>query len=445
MLGAVRTSRPGLLIGCWLLLTVLVHAAVSPGEIATPRPGSWVVDQCSLLTTEDRAELNALGDSIHTAHANAGLFIVAIPTTGGANHRKFATQLLNSWGPGGTLKSGVIVMLALQDRRAELVLGDTLFAQRGTTENDRIMREQIVAAMKRGDARGALLGSARACAETYFRGRATGARQASADDTTMNAAAPNNAPAPVATRPASVESEVPRTSVSRRPDGDAARNATWRLEKVTAQRDSSGRSATATDVRASPGGSGRSAPRKTAWIAGILLAVLALSAVAAATGLGFVLFAWLGPRRCRNCRSQMQPLSHAGKLAHLTERELTEEKLGSVRHDVWCCLDCATLEKIARTRWFTGISECPSCHARAERKTTRTVTAATEHSTGLAETTHDCAACGHHFVTLQTLATLSSVSSSSSDSGFSSSDSSSSSSSSSSDSSSSGGGSSGSW
>lgn len=94
----------------------------------------------------------------------------------------------------------------------------------------------------------------------------------------------------------------------------------------------------------------------------------------------------------------MSRLDEAADDAALAPAQRTEERVGSVDYDVWACPSCSERIVIAYSRW-SSYRGCPKCQARTLSRTTRTVTAATQLSTGLEETTLDCAHCGYHDVT----------------------------------------------
>ena len=363
-------------------LTASVLAAVNPDEIRDPRPAGWVVDRAGVLPPEDIATLNGYGDAVARQRRNAGLFVVTLLSTQGANHRWFATELLNRWGPDSSLRSGVIILVALEDRRAELVYGDDFLGTTSSHASDRIMRDEIVARLRQNDPRGALLGAVRASAAAFF-----GISSEAAMELGSPPASAGADPAPLA-RPANTTPEPVRS-----------------------------RTAEEHPILS-------------------LLVGLAIILVPIATFVAFVV--WLvrkftGPRKCRRCLQPMQKLDPAAEAPHLAPGELAEEAVGSVNYDVWHCGSCGGVEKIRRGKWLTSYSRCPKCAAVTRSRVSTTLVAPTRFSTGLAEITESCENCSFHRVTTQRLSVLTDNHHSSGSSRSSSS------------SSSSGGGSSGSW
>jgi uncharacterized protein len=96
----------------------------------------------------------------------------------------------------------------------------------------------------------------------------------------------------------------------------------------------------------------------------------------------------------------MTRLDEAADDSALSPSQQAEERVGSVDYDVWACPSCPERIVIAYSRW-SSYRGCPKCKARTLSSRTRTVTSATQFSTGLEETTLDCAFCGYHDVTLR--------------------------------------------
>jgi uncharacterized membrane protein YgcG len=110
-------------------------------------------------------------------------------------------------------------------------------------------------------------------------------------------------------------------------------------------------------------------------------------------------------RRCRRCGRPMQRLSEATDDAALSRGQLFEEKLRSVDYDVWQC-ECGERRIIGWQRWFSGYSLCRRCGVHATRSERVVWRAATTSSTGLAEVTYTCLACGDKRVEQETIAQL---------------------------------------
>jgi uncharacterized protein len=308
------------------------HAwAISVHDVPDPRPRDHVVDLTGTLDSFDKEHVNAAASR---ASSFGELFVAVIPTTDGLEHRAYATALFNRLRLDNTPRNhGVIVMVAIQDRRAEIVFGDGM-PKSITRTTDRIMQDVIVKNMKAGNATAAIVGAANAVADRIL---------------TNKAASP-------LTKAADFAADQPAVAYG------------------------------------SLGG-----------IAGVGL-------------VGGRLFWRYRRRRCQKCGDKMERLDEQADDKHLNEKERKEERLGSVDHDVWRCVSCGTVHKIAWRAVFTSYSRCGSCGTRALSKSSRTIVSATTYSSGTGETTERCAHCSYSNTYTYTIAQLSDSSSSSSSS-----------------------------
>lgn len=129
------------------------------------------------------------------------------------------------------------------------------------------------------------------------------------------------------------------------------------------------------------------------------LGLLGMGAIAlgfVGTGLGVreVVRRW--PRKCKKCQVPMERLGEHADDRYLSEGEKVEERLGSVDYDIWYCPECREAKKLRWGAILTSYSRCRSCSFRTLSTTTRTLQAATQYSTGLAEVTESCAHCNFH-------------------------------------------------
>ena len=99
------------------------------------------------------------------------------------------------------------------------------------------------------------------------------------------------------------------------------------------------------------------------------------------------------PRDCHVCGQRMRRLTEQADDAALNSGQRLEESLHSVDYDVWQCPAGHTLVLPYKAR-FTPYRQCRVCHVRAERTTRRVLREPTYTSTGLAEDTRTCKACG---------------------------------------------------
>lgn len=144
-----------------LLAVLLLSSPVfaEPWDIAAPPRGQWALDQTGKVSSATLVELDALATTLDASGAGQ-LGVLVISSTGGVNPRDFATGVFNSWGVGHAgSDDGVLIFVAVGDRKAEIILGDGSKVTRAQT--DVVMRDDVVANMKRGSLDGALLSAAR--------------------------------------------------------------------------------------------------------------------------------------------------------------------------------------------------------------------------------------------------------------------------------------------
>jgi uncharacterized protein len=290
-----------------------------------------VVDLTHTLAPADVQAIDAMADR---AREGGELVVVVIDSVSGAVPRAYTTALFNRWGLDSRQRNrGVMLLAALKDRKAEIVVGDG-FPGSVTSVTDRIMQDVVVARFKAGRPRDAIVEAARAIVDRVLR-----PRPAALPSARPAAAAPTQAPVP----PASSESLVARMA-----DGAAEHPV--------------------------PVGAG-------------------IGGVAAG---GAVLRRYLRnrPRRCRACGTTMTRLEEAADDTYLTSGERTEERVGSVDYDVWTCR-CGQTQKLRYGALFSSYGQCRSCGSRTLKVTTTTLVSATTSSTGRARVDERCVHCNY--------------------------------------------------
>jgi uncharacterized protein len=348
---------PGFGVFALWFLAATAGAALDPASIPSPRPQGWVVDQARLLSAEDIAALNALGDAVRQRDG-AEMAIVTVGSTGGAEPRAFATTLFNRWEIGDRVRNnGLLLFVAIGDRSAEIVLGDGIDSDAGVARSDRIMQEVIVPRFRRGDNAGAIVAGARACAAAFFFLPDTAAP--SAEVTAVESETPPPAQMP-----------FPRPQGSIMPP--------------------------------------------VSEIILLVLVLLLFGGMGAGGWLGLRLIQRRRSRRCRGCGKAMTKLGESEDDAFLEPGERKEEAVGSVDYDVWMCPGCGQVEKLRYGKWFTRYSRCAHCGAVTTNKSTKTLRAATTASGGLVEVHEHCAHCNQERTYTQATPRVSTSSSSSS-------------------------------
>lgn len=327
------------------LLVCGTAVAVPQEKIPDPRPGSAVVD---LTGTLQVADLQAIDRQAERGRSGGTLVVVVVDSVDGAVPRDYTTRLFNRWGLG---TKGVLLLSAIKDRKAEIVVGDD-FAAGVASTTDAVMSGTVVARFKAGNPRAAMVDGATALVEKLLL-----ASEAPTVDPSARAAAP---PEPLAAAaPAEpVASPVPPSAPADEPSV---------LE----------RAGNFADQNPVPlwGGFGAT------LIGGFL---------------GVRRYLRNKPRVCPQCRIQMVRLDEQADDAHLDAGERKEEELGSVDYDLWMCGPCGHVIKERYGAFFTSYSRCPKCSYKTVSSSSRTITAATYDSSGLAEVTEDCKHCSYH-------------------------------------------------
>ncbi|WP_409014790.1 TPM domain-containing protein [Archangium sp.] len=120
----MRRLVPFLAVLCCVLGLESSGATVS--SVPKPSRGSWVVDTTRTLDAKTRAEVNQLGAEVHSS-GQGQLVVVVVDTTQKVPARTFAQKLFNTWGIGKAGRDdGALLFIALEDHKAELLLGDGL-------------------------------------------------------------------------------------------------------------------------------------------------------------------------------------------------------------------------------------------------------------------------------------------------------------------------------
>lgn len=101
-------------------------------------------------------------------------------------------------------------------------------------------------------------------------------------------------------------------------------------------------------------------------------------------------------RPCEACGQPMRRLSEREEDAHLSDARQTEERLGSVDHDVWLCGACGSAQRVSFVNDNSDFEACPKCSTVAMSLESDTVLkSATPTRQGKGMRKHICRHCGH--------------------------------------------------
>lgn len=156
---------------CSALFSATLVAAQT--DIAHPPKGQWVVDRTGRLAAGTVQALNEIAAELDGS-STGQLGVLITDSTHGQVPRSYATAVFNHWGVGHAgSNDGVLLFFALADRKSEIVLG-TGSPVKGTA-TDAVMRDDIVANMKKGALDAAVLSAAKSLSRMLHESRAAGA------------------------------------------------------------------------------------------------------------------------------------------------------------------------------------------------------------------------------------------------------------------------------
>lgn len=187
--------------GSLVVLLCVFAAACQPigtDEIPLRKPENWVVDLAGLLSAEQVAELESLGEAVHR-RGGAALSVVTLDSTGGENPRQLANDVFNRWQLGDRDRdNGLLILVAIEDRAVEIVLGDGIDSDAEVAKSDFILQQRMLPHFRENRGAAAILAGAHACAEEFF---GVGAAASTAAAAPQLLEAPPAPPRPIHPRP----------------------------------------------------------------------------------------------------------------------------------------------------------------------------------------------------------------------------------------------------
>lgn len=131
-----------------LTLFVLIGMAVSVAAVKFPAPRGLYHDGPGVIAPAERQQIEAVMSDLQHA-TGAQLAVVVVPSLEGLTVEEYANQLFNRWGVGHKGKDdGVLILVALQDRRMRIEVGYGLEAQLPDGLCGDIIRQQMTPAFK---------------------------------------------------------------------------------------------------------------------------------------------------------------------------------------------------------------------------------------------------------------------------------------------------------
>src|SRR5436305_7229990 len=170
----LRRSSSALLLFAVLVVSAAAMAgAATLEQIPSPRPTAWVTDLTGTLPLQTVAELNRVGDQVKE-QTGVEMAVVVVGAADGAPARDFATRLFSTWGIGERGR-GLLIFVTLGDLRTEIVLGDRIRDAARARAGEAVVREEMTPRFQNGDAAGAVLLGAAACARRLLGAHVTAA------------------------------------------------------------------------------------------------------------------------------------------------------------------------------------------------------------------------------------------------------------------------------
>ena len=104
----------------WLLALMIL--AASSCFAALPKPVGFVNDFAQVIDQRTRAELNSIAEGLRDSQG-IEVAVVTINSAQPDTPKQYATQLFNEWGIGGPEDSGLLILLAVEDREIQVEVG----------------------------------------------------------------------------------------------------------------------------------------------------------------------------------------------------------------------------------------------------------------------------------------------------------------------------------
>ncbi|MUG99587.1 TPM domain-containing protein [Scytonema sp. UIC 10036] len=333
-----------------MFLFPLSSLALTVQEVPNPRQeyGGWVTDMAGILSNETETQINQMISQLEAKNGTEMAVVTVSETVPAASPKKFAIELFNYWGIGKKGQdNGVLFLISVGDRRVEIETGYGVEAILPDAKVGNIIKAQIISRFKKGDFEGGTLAGTKALVVI-------------------------------------LESE-----------------GTSSVNKVITptQETSSNAQATSNSL--------------VSW------AVLVIGGISIVLIGGTVYLA--RPRKisikpeghtrisqgnyiflCADCQQLMEKVDETTLASHLSNSEKTGQNLGSVRFEGWKCPNCSQkltnsgYHIVAQESHSSRFRKCPHCQELTVRRTEKTITPATEYTSGCQLITDECLCCSYH-------------------------------------------------
>jgi uncharacterized protein len=145
------------------LTAAFVGVATSCGDVATgqekrfPEFTNYVVDEAGVMSDDAEQTVNAELEAYQERSGNQ-IAVAIVETTGEQSLEDYTIDLAKEWGVGEADKdNGAVLLIAYEDRKLRIEVGEGLEGDLTDLESGRIIREDITPRLREGDVDGAVL------------------------------------------------------------------------------------------------------------------------------------------------------------------------------------------------------------------------------------------------------------------------------------------------
>ncbi|HET7203723.1 MAG TPA: YgcG family protein [Steroidobacteraceae bacterium] len=151
-----RLAR-GMLLCAWFWLATAFTPALGQALVAVPPLESPVTDLTGTLTPDQVSALDAKLRAFAKAKGSQ-VAVLIVPTTRPEEIEQFSIRVVDQWRLGrGRIDDGVLLLVALNDRRMRIEVGYGLEGALPDATANRIIQQDITPAFKRGDYYGGIM------------------------------------------------------------------------------------------------------------------------------------------------------------------------------------------------------------------------------------------------------------------------------------------------
>lgn len=364
-----------------IFLTLLTSFHISarsydPDELAMPNlmAGEYIADPENLLSTSTRSQVNHLLNNVR-AQTTAEVGVAIVPDLGDMDIEEYSNKLYDLWKIGKADNSnGVLLIISPGSRQARIQTG---YGTEGVIPDavaDRIMRHQIIPAMRNGDLDAAVSGAseeiARILTDPEYADELKSAQKG------------------YGTQTEGLSAE----------DKEALKSAFYGLASIIFVAGGITLIFMWRSNRKNPRQKKILSYRNMVWI------LIALGLLSLGSGLIWSLIGWLIYRKARNTADPCPNCGNTGRRhltgneasIYLTPAQQTETRLKSRNHDVWKCDQCGEVTVDSMDNPFSNYTECDKCGTKAMHIVeNRTLVHALPNRKGVGERVYRCEHCGN--------------------------------------------------